>query len=187
MFILFKSNFWLNSPSSVVNIPNIWKGGSGLSVPLYRLYVTLLRQLCTLGWHQASRLYSGPVCTWVKRPKTKFSKYFMKGHAGRPDLDLTTIMGWIFWPLAFCMGIPAKVFFRHHPFSLTWGETTYHLVVMLGESLINSWFCNLKQQLQLFLDQILLFCCISRHIPEGLYQDFLHCVFSYVTFLPCVF
>ena len=129
MFILFKSNFWLNSPSSVVNIPNIWKGGSGLSVPLYRLYVTLLRQLCTLGWHQASRLYSGPVCTWVKRPKTKFSKYFMKGHAGKPDLDLTTIMGHIFWPLAFCMGIPAKVFFRHHPFSLTWGETTYHLVV----------------------------------------------------------
>ena len=117
MFILFKSNFWLNSRSSVVNIPNIWKGGSGLSVPLYRLYVTLLRQLCTLGWHQASRLYSGPVCTWVKRPKTKFSKYFMKGHAGRPDLDLTTIMGFIFWPLAFCMGIPAKVFFRHHPFS----------------------------------------------------------------------
>merc|ERR1712192_374561 len=30
------------------------------------------------------------------------------GHAGSPDLTLTEIMGYIFWPLAFCMGIPAK-------------------------------------------------------------------------------
>jgi len=32
-----------------------------------------------------------------------------KGHAGRPDLTLTTIMGYIFWPLAFCMGIRKEV------------------------------------------------------------------------------
>jgi len=30
------------------------------------------------------------------------------GHAGNPELTLTEIMGYIFWPLAFCMGIPAK-------------------------------------------------------------------------------
>ena len=33
----------------------------------------------------------------------------IKGHAGRPDLTLTEIMGYIFWPLAFCMGIVPMV------------------------------------------------------------------------------
>ena len=34
----------------------------------------------------------------------------LSGHAGNPDLTLTEIMGYVFWPLAFCMGIPSQVF-----------------------------------------------------------------------------
>ena len=39
-----------------------------------------------------------------------FWKFFpCAGHAGEPELTLTTIMGYIFYPLALCMGIKAKV------------------------------------------------------------------------------